>query len=92
MSHGYLISCLTNCLCNLSSKYNGRICPGFINSKYEKQSYLQSFCNIIIDWWDKGNPFKEYRIQSRDYRQLSNIELKINSEHWTLFKDDDVDF
>jgi hypothetical protein len=28
-----LISCLTYFLCNLGSKYNGRICPGFINSK-----------------------------------------------------------
>ena len=41
-----LISCLTDCLCNLGSKYNGRICPGFINSKFGKQSYPQSFCNI----------------------------------------------
>jgi hypothetical protein len=47
-----LISCLTDCLCNLGSKYNGRICPGFINSKFGKQSYPQSFCNIIVDWWD----------------------------------------
>ena len=47
-----LISCLTDCLCNLGSKYNGRICPGFINSKFGKQSYPQSFCNIIFDWWD----------------------------------------
>jgi hypothetical protein len=46
-----LISCLTDCLCNLGSKYNGRICPVFINSKSGKQSYPQSFCNIIIDWW-----------------------------------------
>ena len=47
-----LISCLTDCLCNLGSKYNCRICPGFINSKSGKQSYPQSFCNIIVDWWD----------------------------------------
>ena len=47
-----LISCLTDSLCNLGSKYNGRICPGFINSKSGKQSYPQSFCNIIVDWWD----------------------------------------
>jgi hypothetical protein len=47
-----LISCITDCLCNLGSKYNGRICPGFINSKSGKQSYPQSFCNIIVDWWD----------------------------------------
>ena len=49
-----LISCLTDCLykCNLGSKYNGRICPGFINSKSGKQSYPQSFCNIIVDWRD----------------------------------------
>ena len=47
-----LISCLTDCLCNLGYKYNGRICPGFINSKFGKQSYSQSFCNIIVDWWD----------------------------------------
>jgi hypothetical protein len=40
-----LISCLTDCLCYLGSKYNGRICPGFINSKSSKQSYPQSFCN-----------------------------------------------
>ena len=33
-----LISCLTDCLCNLGSKYNSRICPGFINSKFSKQS------------------------------------------------------
>jgi hypothetical protein len=38
-----LISCLTDCLCNLGSKYNGCICPGFINSKSGKQSYPQSF-------------------------------------------------
>ena len=49
-----LISCLTDCLCNLGSKYNGRICPGFINSISSKQSYPQSFCNIIIDWWVLG--------------------------------------
>jgi hypothetical protein len=36
-----LISCLTDCLCNLGSKYNGRICPGFINNKSGKQSYPQ---------------------------------------------------
>jgi len=47
-----LNSCLTDCICNLGSKYNGRICPGFINSKSGKQSYPQSFCNIIVDWWD----------------------------------------
>ena len=49
-----LIFCLTDCLwlCNLGSKYNGRICPGFINSKSGKRSYPQSFCNIIVDWWD----------------------------------------
>jgi hypothetical protein len=29
-----------------TSNYNGRICPGFINSKFGKQSYPQSFCNI----------------------------------------------
>ena len=71
-----LISCLTYFLCNLGSKYNGRICPGFINSKSGKQSYPQSFW----DWWDEGNPFKEYRIQSRDCRQLPNIELKTSSD------------
>jgi hypothetical protein len=47
-----LIVCLTDWLCNLGSKYNGRICPGFINSKFGKQSYPQLFCNIIVDWWD----------------------------------------
>jgi hypothetical protein len=40
----FLISCLTYFICNLGSKYNGRICPGFINSKSGKQSYPQSFC------------------------------------------------
>jgi hypothetical protein len=50
-----LISCLTDCLCNLGSKYNGRICPRFINSKSGKQSYPQSFCNIIVDWWDQNS-------------------------------------
>jgi hypothetical protein len=49
-----LISCLTDCLCNLGSKYNDRICPGFINSKFGKQSYPQSFCNIIVDWCLNG--------------------------------------
>ena len=47
-----LIFYLTDFLCNLGSKYNSPICPGFINSKSGKQSYLQSLCNIIVDWWD----------------------------------------
>ena len=41
-----LISCWTDCLCNLGSKYNGRICPCFINSKSGKQS--QSFWLSLI--------------------------------------------
>jgi hypothetical protein len=62
-----------------------------MNSKSGKQSYPQSFCNFVVDWWDYGNPFKEYRVQSRDCRQLPNIELKTSSDQWKLFKGD-VDF
>jgi hypothetical protein len=32
-----LISCLTDFLCSLGSKYNGRICPCFINSNEFKK-------------------------------------------------------
>jgi len=38
-----------------------------------------------------GNPFKEYRVQSRDCQQLPNIEHKTSSDQWKLFKGDDID-
>ena len=43
-----LISCLTDCLCNLGFKYSGRICPGFINSKSgkAKKKYMCVYCHM----------------------------------------------
>ena len=86
MSSGYwFLFFFTDCLCNLGSKYNGRICPGFINtnSKSSKQSYPQLFCNI---------PLKNivYNLVIADSYQI--IELKTSSDQWKLFKGDDVDF
>jgi len=39
----------------------------------------------------RGIP-KEYRAQSRDCRQLLNVELNTISDQWKLLKGDDVDF
>jgi hypothetical protein len=66
-----LISCLTDCLCNLGSKYNDRICPGFINSKFAKVICSRSVALSLIGGI-RGIPLKNiaYNLVIADSYQI----------------------
>ena len=87
-----LISCLTDCLCNLGSKYNGRICPGFIKSKSVNKVIRSRSVTLSLIGGIRGIPLKSitYNLVIADSYQI--IELKTSSDQWKLFKGDDVDF